>query len=91
MTEAIKDNNRINTVIGTANDDGSTPTLLYANPSTHSLCDSDGTTGSDLSGDNASRDNNRVPVLMAVSSADGKTPVAIYINPASGELLTKST
>ena len=81
----------ITTLLATSSADGSTPVVVKADPSTHALEVSDGTTGSDLSGDNASRDQNQVPVFMGVSSTDGKTSVPIYVNQSTGELLIKST
>lgn len=90
MAVAIKDDNRINTMIGVLNTDGITPTRVKINTTTHILDVSDGTSGSDLGVDNAVRDANQVPVLIAVSNADGSTPVQLYVN-ASGQLLIKST
>lgn len=90
MTEAKRDNNQIPTMTGVSNANGSTPTIIKADPTTHALQVDDNTTGSDLSGDNASRDDNSVPVLMGVSSVDGITPVPIYVDPANGKLLINS-
>ncbi len=91
MTNAKRDNNQIPTVTGTSNADGSTPTLIKVNPTTHVTQIDDGTTGSDLSGDNALRDDNSVPVILGVSEVDGVTPVPIYTDPANGKLLVDST
>lgn len=85
-----KDQNQVDTLLGTSNADGKTPVIIKASPTAHSLATDDNTTGSDLSNDIASRDNNMVPVLIAVSSADGITPVAIYAD-ANGQLLIKSS
>lgn len=90
MAESKRDDNRIETMIGASNSDGSTPVLVKVDAS-HNLLVSDGTTGSSLSGNNASRDNSGIPVLMGVSSADGITPIAIYADSATGKLLIKST
>jgi len=87
--EAKKDGNRISTLLGTSNTDGETPIVITADPTTHILEVSDGSTGSDLSDNIASRDANRVPVLMGVSEDDGETPVAIYAD-ANGKLLIDS-
>lgn len=89
MSNALRDNNRIPIATGLLNTDGTTPTMLKANPTSHIMDYSDGSTGSDLSGDNAVRDDNRVTTLIAVSSSDGTTPVPLYIN-SSGELLVNS-
>lgn len=91
MVQTKRDNNGYPTAIVASNADGSTPVLLQVNVSNQSLVVNDGTTGSDLSGDNASRDQNNYPVLMGVSSADGVTPTAIYADPATGALLIKTT
>lgn len=90
MAEAKHDNNNITTMLGVLNTDGATPTNIKADPTTHILKSSDGTTGSDLGTDHAARDNNGVPVLMAVSSVDGSTTVPLYVD-SSGNLLIKST
>lgn len=91
MAQAKRDSNFIPTLLGTSNADGTTPVAIKANPSTHVISVSDGTTGSDLSGDIASRDANAIPVFLAVSEADNTTPVAVYADPATGELLIDST
>jgi len=91
MANAKRDDNGVPTLIAASNSDGSTPVLVKASPTTHRLATADGSTGSDLSGDQAKRDDNGVPLLIAVSSADGLTPVPIYADPATGELLVKST
>ena len=90
MAEAPRDNNRIPTMLALLNTDGSTLTPVKANPTQHAISYSDGTTGSDLTGDDALRDNNRVHVLIAVSNADGTTPVPLYVD-SNGQLLIKST
>lgn len=72
------------------NTDGVTVTAIKADPSTHLLNISDGTTGSDNGVANAVRDANQRPVLMATSSVDGRTPVEVYAD-SSGNLLVDST
>jgi len=91
MTNAKRDNNQITVVLGTSNADGTTPLPIYVDPTTHALDVSDGTTGSDLSGDDASRDDNGVTVWMAISETDEITPVQIYINSTDNKLLIDST
>lgn len=91
MVQAIRDQNGYPTAIAASNADGSTPVMIKVNTTNKSLAVDDGTTGSDLSGDNASRDQNSYPVLMGVSSVDGVTPTAIYADSATGALLIKST
>lgn len=91
MAQAKHDSNQVPAILGTSNADGSTPTRIYADPTSHVMSVMDGTTGSDLGGNPAPRDQNGETVMMAVSSADGVTPVAIYADPATGDLLVKST
>jgi len=76
--EAKRDENRITTILATLNTDGVTPNLVYVDPTNHSLCVDNGTTGSDFGTKNAPRDGNRKTVMMAVSSSDGVTPVELY-------------
>ena len=91
MGKAIRDENQIPGLLATSNADGVTPVPVTVDPSTQALGVSNGTSGSDLSGDIASRDENGVPVFMGVSSADGVTPVPIYADPATGKILIKTT
>lgn len=90
MATTVFDENRIPALTATSEDDGSTPIRIKADATTHGLMVDDGTTGSDLSGDNAARDANRRTVLMAVSETDGVTPVSVYVT-ADGALLIDST
>lgn len=90
MTQAKKDDNQVNTMIGASSSDGTTPINVKVNPTSHIVQVSDNGSGIDLSGNIASRDENFVPVLMGVSSADGVTPTAIYVD-TNGNLLIKST
>lgn len=90
MVSIPRDENRIPTLSGTLNTDGLTPTAVKADPTTHRLKVSNGTTGSDHPTTNAQRDANRVPTLWGVSSADGVTPVSIYAD-SSGNLLVDTT
>ena len=90
MANSIKDNNGINTMIGVLNTDGSTVTLVKADPTSHILDAVNGSSGSDFGEDNAKKDDNNVSTLLAVSSDDGSTPVPLYVN-SSGQILIKST
>lgn len=90
MANARIDDNGRRTITGLLNTDGSTITNLTVNPTTHALSQSDGTTGSDLTGANAKFDANNKPTLIGVSEVDGITPVPVYIN-SSGQLLVDST
>ena len=90
MTEAKRDNNQIPTMTGVLNTDGTTITLIKANPTTHEMLVNDNTTGSDFGSDDAKRDNNYTPILLATSSSDGATPVPLYVD-TNGNFLIKST
>lgn len=90
MTQARKDSNSVNTMLGTLQSDGATPTLVKADPTNHTPLIDDNITGTDNSNyDQAKRDQNMVPVLLAVSETDGVTPVQLYVN-ADGKLLIDS-
>lgn len=89
MANAPRDENSVVAWLGTLNSDGKTPTPVFADPVTHALKVSDGTTGSDNGSKNAPRDQNDRPALIATSSADGKTPVVVYTD-SSGNLLVDS-
>ena len=90
MSEAIRDENRVKSLLATSNVDGSTPVLVKVDPVQGVLSVDDASTGSDLSGAIANRDANRVAVLLGVSSDDGETPVPVYADPATGALLIDS-
>lgn len=85
-----KDDNNVNTITALLDSDGSTVTDVKIDPTTHILDVSDGSSGSDNSGDNAGRDGNYMPTMLAVSSSDGTTPVPLYAD-SNGKLLIKST
>lgn len=90
MSNASKDENGVSSLIGVLNSDGATIIPVKANPISHRLNVSDGTTGSDNGPTNALKDGNDVSTLIAVSSADGVTPVVVYAD-ADGKLLVQST
>jgi hypothetical protein len=85
-----RDENRVPTMLGTLNTDGTTVVSIKVVPTTHAVKISDGTTGTNHTTTNAQRDANRVPALWGVSSADGVTPVSIYTD-VNGKLLVQST
>lgn len=89
MTNAKRDENNTTTLIAGLNTDGVTIVRVCADPSTHSLCVEDNTTGNDYGPSIAKRDENFVPVLLAVSSVDGVTPVVVYAD-SNGNLLIDS-
>lgn len=90
MTEALRDQNHIPTLLALSNADGETILPVYGNATNNALAADDDTGGSDLSGDIEERDQNRVPVFMAVSAVDGVTPVPIYLDPTGNKLLINS-
>lgn len=90
MANAITDENNAKGMIAALNTDGETIKRLIANPTTHGLSVSNGTTGSDAGPTYALHDDSGVPSLMAASSSDGTTPVPLYAD-SSGNLLVQST
>lgn len=90
MANAQRDNNNVPTKIGVLNTNGATIVRLTANPTTHSLKISDGTTGSNHGPASALRDDNDITVMMGVSSSDFSTPTVIYLD-VNGKLMTQST
>lgn len=85
-----RDGNGVPAIIAVSNTDGATIVAIQANPTTHALEVSDGTTGTDLSAANARRDQNSVPASQATST-DEKTPIMLYGDQTDGKLLIKST
>ncbi len=83
------DGNRVPTLKAALNTDGVTIVNVVANPTTHVLGVSDGTTGSDFGVLPAKRNADRIPVLLAVSSSDYETPVEVYAD-SNGNLLVDS-
>ena len=89
MTNASRDNNRVTTIIGMLNTDGTTLTPIKINPSGNALKVDDGTTGSDSGPSVAGRDTNFVTSLFAESSAGDGALVALYAD-SNGNLLINS-
>lgn len=85
-----RDNNRVTTLLGTLNSDGSTVVSVGVNPTNHGLKVDDNTTGSSFTASSAQRDANRVTALWGTSSIDGVTPVYIATD-STGKLLIDST
>ena len=90
MTQAVRDENRIPSILGVLNTDGATPTMVEANPTNHGIEISDGTTGTVTASEQARRDQNVVTTMLAVSNSDGTTRVQLAVN-SSGQLLVQST
>lgn len=88
MSNIKRDNNQVEVMAGVLNTDGTTPTLIKADPTTHILQVSCGTTGSDLGNDIAARDDNGTPVLIATDASDNIIP--LYVD-SSGNLLIQTT
>ena len=86
----FRDQNHVPAIFGSSNADGTTPTLVYIDPTSHILQVDDDVTGSDFSGDTALRDENHVTGLLAVSDADGVTPVPVYVDAITNKLLINS-
>jgi len=88
MAETKRDNNQVPVIMGVLNTDGVTPTRMEADPTTHVLDISDGTTGSDFGQEHAARDNSGNPVATA-TDANGAI-INLYVD-SSGNLLIDST
>ncbi len=88
MAEVKKDNNLVPTLTGVLNTNGTTPTRVLANPTTHILMVNDSTTGSDFGNDIAARDNSGNTVAIA-TDASGNI-INLYVD-SSGNLLIDST
>lgn len=90
MANAYKDENGVNTMIGSYYSGGNySINRVVANPSTGAISVNDASTGNYPTTVNAAKDANDVSVLLAVSSVDGKTPVEVYVSP-TGMLLINS-
>lgn len=95
---SFHDGNRVHTLIAVETD-GQTLVNIEADPVTHKLQISDGTTGSDNGPYNSRHDDSHVPVILAVSNQtitiggvryiQGVTPVVVY-GDSSGNLLVDS-
>lgn len=90
MRVAARDENSVPSLLGADSNNGIIPVAVEADPSTHRLFVSDGTTGTDHGPMNAPRDVNFVPVLMGISRTDGVTPVVVYARASTGSLLVDS-
>ena len=89
MSNAPRDENNVPTLLATLNTNGKTIVTVKASPTSHGLCISDGTAGTNLGPTNAPKDDNFVSALVATST-DGKTPIVVY-GDSNGRLLIKST
>jgi hypothetical protein len=88
MTQAKTDNNRVRTLLGVLNTDGSVPTPVKVNPANHALKAVDANTGAPTASQDARRDENQV-TTMIVSSTSGVL-VELPVD-SSGNLLIQST
>lgn len=89
MSEAVRDQNHVPSILAVLNTDGVTPTPVKATP-THLLRINFSAGGSDNGPANADRDENHVPTMIAASSDDGSTPVVLYTD-SNGKLLVDMT
>lgn len=87
MAQAVRDQNRVTSIIGLSTD-GVTPVVIMADPINHTL-NTETNVAPFSTNSIAGRDQNRVTTLIAASSADGTTPVAIYANPVTQALFLK--
>lgn len=89
MANAGIDENSRPTATAVLNTDGETIVRLMANPTTHVLVVSDGTTGDDNGGEGAFLDENSRPTLFAKSSDGDGALVSLYAD-TDGRLLIDS-
>jgi len=87
MANAKIDSNNIPTIMGVLNTNGSTPTNVTINPTTHILDIEDNITGSDLGNNSSARDDN-MKTTMIVTDTNGNI-IPLYVN-SSGQLLIDS-
>ena len=83
-----RDRNSIPVTIATSNTDGVTLFSLVANPTTHRLIISTGSTGTDLGTSIVKRDENSITGIEALNSSNNTTPVPVFINSGTKRLLT---
>ena len=88
-SNASKDDNGTNSLIGALNTSGELIVTVLSNPSTHKLYIADGLTGANYGGGVSLKDNNFATSLTGVSYVDGKTPVVIFCD-INGNLLVDS-
>lgn len=91
MANAYIDENNKATLTGALNTDGSTPTPVSANPTSHSLKVDDASTGSDNgnNGGNALTDENNRFTMTAVASDGSGEIVNVYVT-SGNELMIDS-
>lgn len=89
MTNAKHDANTRPTAIAVSNNDGTSIIALEANPTTHYLKASDGTTGTDEGNNNgvAMIDENGVAVMTALASDGSGQIIELYADPLTKALL----
>lgn len=88
MVTSKTDNNGVATAFGVLNTDGETVTLLRANPTSHALDVSDGSSGSDIGRDTSKHDDD-MRTSMCATDASGNI-IPLWLN-SSNQLLIKST
>lgn len=88
MAQAVRDANRVTTLIAASNADGITPVNIYGDPFTHFMYVKTSVT-SYAAKSIAQRDQNHVTTLLGTSASDGTTPVAIFGDPATNQLFVK--
>lgn len=93
MANSKIDENGRPTATGVSNADGVTIIPLQANPNSHSLEVSNGSTGSDAgnNGNKSMIDENGVAAFTALSNANDGVIVELYLDSVTKKLLTKST
>lgn len=87
----ILDENRIPSIIGVSENDGSTLISIKADATSHSMMVVSGLGGADHGGNPDPRDENRKVAFFATSAVDGVTPVAVYADATTGGLLIRTS
>ena len=90
MANSKKDDNNVNTLLGTLQSDGITLVNIKINPVNGAMKVIDSSAGTYISRTNDLRDDNDVPAMLGVSSTDNKTPILVCAD-SNGNLLIKST
>jgi hypothetical protein len=88
MSNSVKDQNSVSSLIAVLNTDGKTIIPLEATSNTLDV--NNGTTGSDNGPTSSLKDSNSASTIMAVSENDGVTPIVLYAD-SLGNLLVRST
>ena len=88
MTDVIRDENHVTTLLGLSYVDGTTLVPIKVDSSNGGV-EVDRTNTVSTSAMNAARDNNHKATLMGVDSVSGD-PIPVFVNPTTGGILVGS-